>query len=141
MSRLGPGQGRECPSCKGPERPMGPDICPDGVRLREWERPGKLSPNFLLREISILWRVSIDIITLCLQHLIIVVIVIFYFFFFCLFRATPMAYGVSQARGLMGAVGPRPHHSHSKAGSNPCLRPTPQLMAMPILNPLSEARN
>ena len=47
--------------------------------------------------------------------------------FFVFSRATPMAYGGSQARGLIGA-GLR--HSHSNAGSKPCLRPTPQLMAM-----------
>ena len=33
------------------------------------------------------------------------------------------------------------HHSHSKMGSEPRLQPTPQLMATPGLNPLSEARD
>ena len=42
---------------------------------------------------------------------------------FCLFRATPKAYGGSQARGP--ATGQ--HHSHSNARSEPCLWPTPQL--------------
>ena len=56
------------------------------------------------------------------------------FFFFCLFvfsGATPVAYGGSHARGPIGAVVASLHHSHSKARSEPRLRPTPQLMATP----------
>ena len=41
-----------------------------------------------------------------------------------------MEYGGSQARGLIGAVAIGLHQSHSYAGSEPSLRPTPQLMAM-----------
>ena len=53
---------------------------------------------------------------------------IFYlFFFFCPFRATPMAYGSSQARGLIGAVASSLCQSHSNTGSKLRLRPTPQL--------------
>ena len=53
--------------------------------------------------------------------------------FFCLFffRAAPAAYGGSQARGLLGAVAAGLHQSHSNAGSEPSLRPTPQLTATP----------
>jgi len=40
----------------------------------------------------------------------------FFFFFFCLFRAAPMAYGGSQARGLIGAVATSLRHSHSHMG-------------------------
>ena len=43
-----------------------------------------------------------------------------FFFFFCLFafsRATPAAYGGSQARGLIGAVAAGLCHSHSNARS------------------------
>ena len=47
----------------------------------------------------------------------------------CLFRAPPMAYGGSQARGLIGAVAAGLHHSHIRSES--CLRPTPRLTAMP----------
>ena len=54
----------------------------------------------------------------------------FVFFFFRVFRAVPMAYGGSQARGLTGAVAAGLCHSHSNAGSEPQLRPPPQLMAM-----------
>ena len=55
-------------------------------------------------------------------------------FFVCLFafsRATPMAYGGSQARGLIGTVAAGLRHSHSNVGSEPRLRPTPQLTATP----------
>ena len=59
----------------------------------------------------------------------------------CLFRAAPAAYRGSQARGQIGAVGAGLHHSHNDMGSKPCLQPTPQLKATPILNPLSKARD
>ena len=49
------------------------------------------------------------------------------FFFFGLFRATPMAYGGSQARGPIRAVAAGLRQSHSNGGSEPRLRPTPQL--------------
>ena len=41
-----------------------------------------------------------------------------------------MAYGGSQARGRTGATAAGLQHSHSNIGFEPCLRPTPQLMAM-----------
>ena len=56
------------------------------------------------------------------------------FFFFCLFassRATPEAYGGSQARDVIGAVAAGLRQSHSNLGSKPRLQPTPQLTAMP----------
>ena len=40
----------------------------------------------------------------------------FFFFSFC-FRATPVAYGGSQARGQIGAVANSLHHSHSNTRS------------------------
>ena len=52
-------------------------------------------------------------------------------FFLCVFsRATPAAYGGAQARGLIRAVATSLHQSHSNVGSEPCLQPTQQLMAM-----------
>ena len=48
---------------------------------------------------------------------------------FLLFRAAPLAYGSSQARGHIGAVATGLHHSHSDTRSEPHLQPTPQLMA------------
>ena len=53
----------------------------------------------------------------------------FAFFFFL--RATPAAHGGSQARRRMGAVAAGLYHSHSNAGSELHLHPTPQLTAMP----------
>ena len=55
-------------------------------------------------------------------------------FCFCVFAiswAAPAAYGGSQARGLIEAVATGLCQSHSNAGSEPSLRPTPQLMATP----------
>ena len=49
----------------------------------------------------------------------------------CLFRATPAAYGSSQARGQIRAVTTSLHHSHSNSGSELCLPLTPQLTATP----------
>ena len=46
-----------------------------------------------------------------------------------IFRAASAAYGGSQARGQTGATAAALHHSHGKVGSEPCLRPTPQLIA------------
>ena len=51
------------------------------------------------------------------------------FFFFCLFMATRIAYGGSQTRGPVGAVGAGLQHSNSNTKSEPRLQPTPQLMA------------
>ena len=39
----------------------------------------------------------------------------------CVFRATPTAYGVSQARGRIGAVAAGLHHSHINARPEPHL--------------------
>lgn len=47
------------------------------------------------------------------------------FFFFWLFRAALVTYASSQTRGQMGSVAAGLQHSHSHAGSEPCLRPTP----------------
>ena len=52
------------------------------------------------------------------------------FIYFRLLRATPGAYGGSQARGPIGAVAAGLRQSHSNEESEPRLRPTPQLMAM-----------
>ena len=53
-----------------------------------------------------------------------------FFFFFVFSRATLAAYGGSQARGRVGAVATSLYQSHSNAGSELCLQPTPQLTAM-----------
>ena len=51
--------------------------------------------------------------------------------FFVSFRAALAAHGGSQARGLIRAVASNLYQSHSNAGSEPCLRPKPQLSAKP----------
>ena len=57
-----------------------------------------------------------------------------YLFFLSAFSwATAMAYGGSQARGLIGAVATSLLQSHSNAGSELHLRLTPQLKA--VLDP------
>ena len=58
-------------------------------------------------------------------------------FFCCSFRlfafsrATPAAYGGSQARDRIEAVAAGLRHSHSNAGTEPHLQPPPQLTATP----------
>ena len=58
-------------------------------------------------------------------------LIFFFFFFFLLFRAAPMTYRGSQARGLIRATAVGLHHSHSSTAPELCLQPTPQLMAIP----------
>ena len=53
------------------------------------------------------------------------------FWLFAFSKAAPMAYGGTQARGLIGAVAADLPQSHSSVGSEPRLRPTPQLTATP----------
>ena len=69
-----------------------------------------------------------------------------FFFFFFVFLPflgpLPMAYGGSQARGLIRAVAASLRQSHSNEGSELRLRPTPQLTAMlDCYNPLSKGRD
>ena len=54
---------------------------------------------------------------------------IYLVFFFAISWAAPAAYGGSQARGWIGAVATGLRQSHSNAGSEPHLQPTPQLTA------------
>ena len=60
---------------------------------------------------------------------------------FLFLRAALEAYGRTQARGCIRATAAGLYFSHSNAGSEPHLQPTPQLTATRILNPLSEARD
>ena len=64
------------------------------------------------------------------RSLVLLTSIVYLFLCLCLFRATPTAYGGSQARGPIGAVAAGLHHSQSNARSEPCLPPTPQLTAM-----------
>ena len=56
--------------------------------------------------------------------------IVILFVCFLLLKTAPAVYGGSQARGLIGAIAASLHHSHSNVGSEPHLRPTPQLMTM-----------
>ena len=57
----------------------------------------------------------------------------FFLFFFVFSRATPAAYGGSQAMGWIRAVAAGQHQSHSNIGSELHLQSTPQLTALPDL--------
>ena len=76
----------------------------------------------------------------CLLSFVVVVVVVV-----AISWAAPAAYGGSQARGRIGAVATGLRQSHSNAGSEPRLQPTPQLTAMLeqcwIVNPLSKGRD
>ena len=65
----------------------------------------------------------------------------FSFWSFYLSRATPEAYGGSQPRGLIRAVGADPHHSHSNARSSHVCDLHHSSQQHRILNLLSEASN
>ena len=67
----------------------------------------------------------------CLFSMVLHVLSLSFFLSFSCSRATPMAYGDSQASGLIGAVATGLRQSHSNAGSELCLQPTPQLTAIP----------
>ena len=49
----------------------------------------------------------------------------------CLFRPALAEYGGSQVRDPIGAVAAGLHQGHSNVGSEPYLRPTTELTAMP----------
>ena len=64
----------------------------------------------------------------------------FTFFLFFFFRASPTAYGDSQARGQIGATAAGLHHSHSQIQATFVTYNRSSLQRW-ILNPLSEARD
>ena len=64
------------------------------------------------------------------KFVITIIIIIYIYFFFLLFKPAPEAYGSSRARGQIGVTATSLGHSHSNAGGEPHLRPTPQLMTM-----------
>ena len=63
-----------------------------------------------------------------------------FFFAFFLFRAIPGMYGSSQARSRIRGIDAGLHHNHSNVGSDPCLQPTLQLMAMPEPRPTEQGQ-
>ena len=64
-----------------------------------------------------------------------------FLFFVCLVFSGPHPWHMEVPRlGVeIGAVATGLHHSHNNARSEPHMRLTPQLLTMPILNPLSKA--
>ena len=60
--------------------------------------------------------------------------------FIIFFRATPLAYGGSQARGQIRAATTSLHHNHSNARSKPHLQATSQLTATPDLQPTEQGQ-
>ena len=75
--------------------------------------------------------VSNNSVTLTFAYLLNSLQIILINLFIYLFRAAPAAYGGSQARGPVGAIATGLCQSHCNAGSEPQLRPTPQLRAPP----------
>ena len=79
-----------------------------------------------------------------IQHFCLSNVILFTFFFvvvlFAFSRATPAAHGDSQARGQIGAVAASLRQSHSNAGSEPRLQPTPQLTATPDRQPTEQGQ-
>ena len=65
------------------------------------------------------------------QFIITVCFIFVFLWVFCLFRAVPVAYGRSQARGQIRATAASQHVSHSNSGFEPHLWLTPQLLATP----------
>ena len=65
---------------------------------------------------------------------------LFFSFFFLLFRATPVAYGDSQARGPIGATAAGLHHSTATSGPSCICNLHHSSWQQQIFHPLSEAR-
>ena len=65
----------------------------------------------------------------------------YYYFFFLSFvfsKTAPRAYGGSQARGQIGPIAAGLRHSHSNAGPELRLQPTPQFKATPDPQPAEQ---
>ena len=72
--------------------------------------------------------ISFLLLSLCRIFVVVVVVIVV-----LLFRAALAAYGGSQARGRIGATAAGLNHSHSNAGSEPHLQPTPSSEQRQIL--------
>ena len=110
----------------------------DPLLLWLWCRPAAVAP---IRPLA--WKLPYAAGTALKSKIIIIFLYLFVLnsriFSFCVFRATPSAYGDSQASGLIRAVAAALNQSHSNMGSELHLQSTPQLNQ--ILNPLSKARD
>ena len=63
---------------------------------------------------------------------------LFMYIYIFLFKAVPVTYEGSQARGQIGAAAAGLCHSHSNRGSKLHLQPAPQLTAMPDHQPTEQ---
>ena len=93
---------------------------------------------------NISWKPILSTSSFCIQVLLLqsqIYFLLYYFFLFFIFclcafsRASPVAYGGSQARGPVRSVATSLHHSHSNGRSETCLWPIPQLKATPDPHP------
>ena len=92
-------------------------------------------PDFLDHQI-----VFFHVLSWCWVPFIFLLIYIFMYLFIA-FEGHTWAFWSSQARGGIRATAASLHHSHTNMGPETYLWSTPQLKAMPALNPLSEARD
>ena len=65
----------------------------------------------------------------CVTVSLVVYLLVYLFIFVFFSRATPVAFEGSQVSGQIGVIAAGLHCSHSNAGSEARLQPTPQLMA------------
>ena len=79
---------------------------------------------FIPKMVGVFFCFFLFFLSFCLLSFVVVVVV-------AISWAAPAAYGGSQARGRIGAVATGLRQSHSNAGSEPRLQPTPQLTATP----------
>ena len=82
---------------------------------KEDESEAEISPDsFLFHHLASIRAVQVENVHLSLfLSLSLSLSLFFFFFFFGLFRAAPIAYGSSQAKGHIGAVAAGRSHSHS----------------------------
>ena len=66
---------------------------------------------------------------------------LFIYLFIFVFLGSHLSHVEVPDQGLNKSYSCHLHHSHSNTGSRPRLQPTPQLMAAPVLNPLSKAKD
>ena len=101
------------------------------TRSMTWMVTAPKCGSFLGSSQFVVGSLNSDPFCVCVCVCEIMLLFIYLFSLFVFSRATPVALGVSQARGPVGAVATGLCQRHSNMGSEPLLRPTPQLMATP----------
>ena len=99
-------------------------LCAVNTLSCSWRIPVKIY-SLLGVELYIIFDVSLGSYEQGNTIFVFFVLFCFVFVFLPFSRAVPMAYGGSQAWGLIRAVATILRQSHSNAGSKPCLQPTP----------------